>query len=1518
MNYRWTILPLALAIVGCDDKRDEETAPNFREFTVSGEVFGQRHNQGNIDIYAGEQLLGSVDIDQSGQYSMPVSINDSIYNHVRNEGVYLISRDASIQLASYLGLTLQDAVNSRHISSNLSSLSTSQYVVADINNDGKISADEWQLFSQHSQSDTMNKSILQYSASLQTVLEGNAATGSSGSLQWLTDLKSANKWNPWFAANKVALEEAWELLFVDPLATEANDVLELGTGIIDDWYGEYNAVISDKEARCELLIVPPSDIDPHNGRVGDRWELSSVLTDRVTGIEITGQQPIWGSNNPYVASMSPNGVVTLNGAGSASISASFNYEGDSCADTFPVTVFERDEVIEIESIQIGTLPAEISIEESVQLTANAFWSNGSASDVSNLVEWSVEPEGSASIDGQWLTAIKAGELIIGATYQGEKDNSIITVREEDILPPELESLSLSGYDGAKKPGQSWHLTATGHYDDESVRDLTESSEWSSSNNNIATVSHGIVNALSAGEAEVTATFEGVARSLTVVVDDEDVIDPEIVSIRIVGDTDPKQVGDRWQLTATALLDNDQERDITGQANWVTSNSNVVIVHEGSVEAVGEGTAIISIALEGQSNTATITVNAYEAELVGIELNAGETELFVGDSAVWGATATFDDDSELDIARQAHWVSSDNSIASVLNGIVTAHSDGDVTITVSYEGKQDSSPMSVEAVVVESLTIASGTDSLIVGESTVFNAMASYNNGHSVDVSRRGQWLSTDTNVAYVLSGVVNTVGVGSTNIRFELDDKAVSTALTVDTDEQQLEKLAIKGDTSVIEKNQMRQIQATASYDNGDEFEVIAQWESSKPDVLSIDAAGRMTAHNIGESTITATYLDQSISVDIEVETDEAQLTKIELIGNVDYFRKGDTQQLTAMAHYDRGESQDVTTSVAWRSTSDDIISVENGLIEGIAPGNANIIITWEGMNDVLSVLVNLPDVETMEPAIFDNVMIMKEGEIHNNKFTLRFSDGTVKDYSSEITYRVATDSDASAKRIANTLTGSSTDTGFRAYRAGETTLTVQGISEELAEHLRHAGVEISWSSTLTASVALTVETNPDTYMWHRTDLGNLQNYTQKAQVFYNETVYQFWEHRVSNVYQGVYVTSFDGETVSDRELVIEDLGLQSVSLLDGGGNGYVLLRTNTANNIYDQYIYHLETGELHLIDFESAEDFTSVNMTTDNDVYSITENGELVYHRLSGNSSSRKLLTDIYSPVTATWSRESEVALGHATQRWIQTVGQQDHYLLLDTYLSSSSTAGYRPPELHFVNRNSGLIDKKIAFRAPLNAEGLYCTNMTSYNAYVHFQIIIEGERVGAICNATVNSANNEYWLWHDITQYPEVFTRNERESWISNAQLAMATQGEITVALGSTYNDQSGQAWREIFEWNTLEHKSNVVQMPVATTTGLANTYTGTYGHYNYDVSNLHLENPHASDELLMLAYGNLLVRDAESGEWHDDTLMFGLPTSISSTQRAYKMNDTWYIYGGSSSGFSPYNYFWRLQLRNPEAEY
>jgi len=144
-------------------------------------------------------------------------------------------------------------------------------------------------------------------------------------------------------------------------------------------------------------------------------------------------------------------------------------------------------------------------------------------------------------------------------------------------------------------GESVTLTADVDY----TGSIIPSVVWSSSNEAVITVSNsGVVNALKAGTAVITATASNKSASCTVTVTDDLEIKLNVKQLDML-------VGDRFTLSADVHFSGNNIPAVI----WASDNQPVIIVSsDGVLSALKAGTAVITASILGKSASCTVTVS----------------------------------------------------------------------------------------------------------------------------------------------------------------------------------------------------------------------------------------------------------------------------------------------------------------------------------------------------------------------------------------------------------------------------------------------------------------------------------------------------------------------------------------------------------------------------------------------------------------------------------------------------------------------------------------------------------------------------------------------------------------------------------------------------------------------------------------------------------------------------------------------------------------------------------------------
>ena len=235
-------------------------------------------------------------------------------------------------------------------------------------------------------------------------------------------------------------------------------------------------------------------------------------------------------------------------------------------------------------------------------------------------------------------------------------------------------------------------------------------------------------------------------------------------------------GESSTLTATVLPEDASIKNVT----WTSSNPDDVYVNnEGKITALALNgfSTITATAAGGQTATCDVTVRYVPVS--GITLDKTEMSLAAGQSAVLTATTLPEDATN----PLTFWSSSDETVAKVKNGLVTADENchgGTATITVSSTLDPTAGVTAtcevIVTVPVTGVGMYSGTYNLFVGDTRKLTAwvIPGYATNQNI------LWSSSDTSVATVASdGLVTAVGIGTSTITATSEDGGFTASVVV-------------------------------------------------------------------------------------------------------------------------------------------------------------------------------------------------------------------------------------------------------------------------------------------------------------------------------------------------------------------------------------------------------------------------------------------------------------------------------------------------------------------------------------------------------------------------------------------------------------------------------------------------------------------------------------------------------------------------------------------------------------------
>ncbi|HEV7594492.1 MAG TPA: Ig-like domain-containing protein [Gemmatimonadaceae bacterium] len=215
-----------------------------------------------------------------------------------------------------------------------------------------------------------------------------------------------------------------------------------------------------------------------------------------------------------------------------------------------------------------------------------------------VISWSSDNGGVATVSATGVvTGAGTGTAHITATSEGQTGSAVVTV----TLPP-IATVAVSLAASTVVVGGTTQASATAK-DANGVTLPGRVVSWLSDNSLVATVnSAGLVTAVAAGSANITATSEGHSGSAAVTV-----VSAAVGSVTVSIASSTIGVGRTTQATATTKDTNGNV--VTGRSvTWSSNNTSIATVDaNGLVTGVGTGSANITATSEGQSGSAGVAI-----------------------------------------------------------------------------------------------------------------------------------------------------------------------------------------------------------------------------------------------------------------------------------------------------------------------------------------------------------------------------------------------------------------------------------------------------------------------------------------------------------------------------------------------------------------------------------------------------------------------------------------------------------------------------------------------------------------------------------------------------------------------------------------------------------------------------------------------------------------------------------------------------------------------------------------------
>ena len=277
-----------------------------------------------------------------------------------------------------------------------------------------------------------------------------------------------------------------------------------------------------------------------------------------------------------------------------------------------------------------------------------------------------------------------------------------------------------------------------------------------------------------------------------------------------------------------------------------------------------------------------------------------------------------------------WTSSNEKVATVDNGKITALSEGTTIITASINGNKSTCTVVVSKnyIAATGISLNLSKINMLVGDVKNLSATISPENATNKDIT----WTSSNPKVATIDNGKITAKSLGTTIITASINGKK-STCEVIVADTILLESISVNKSTLTLKENTSQTLIVTYTPENATNKNIT--WKSSNNNIVIVDEYGKVTALKKGNATITAISKDGGhVSLcKITVESVSKKVTNLTLDKTEIKLMAGESANLKATITPDYAENKNIT----WSSSNEQIVTVTNGLITAISPGTAQI-----------------------------------------------------------------------------------------------------------------------------------------------------------------------------------------------------------------------------------------------------------------------------------------------------------------------------------------------------------------------------------------------------------------------------------------------------------------------------------------------------------------------------------------------------------------------------------------------------
>lgn len=516
-----------------------------------------------------------------------------------------------------------------------------------------------------------------------------------------------------------------------------------------------------------------------------------------------------------------------------------------------------------------------------------------------------------------------------------------------------------------------------------------------------------------GTLAVRTNDQGVEASSSVVVPGKEVV---MTDLQAIPGSFNEEVGRSIAVVLEASYSDGTVKDVTNSATWTQSSNLQRSGNSFVANAVGE--AWVRASFSGRSVRVEGVITPRAVTVKAVKVEPATWSALVGENKIFTATATFSDNSSIDVTKDSDW-SVTGPASSIGRGYYHIGAAGEVLVTATYShngstasgvsrGVASKPTASVTGVAVSPLR-----DSVQIGSMVNITGTVEYSDGTE---AHNGSFSVSPADILAGSGGVYTAVKAGTAVVTYTYSGWSASSVIFVTQYNpgpdpnvpagKTVGSFTVEPSTLHIEVGDRGNLSGNAVYTDGTSETIIgnATWMTSDASVATVDEYGRVFGLSVGSAVVTGYYGQKSsmclvtVAPPVTVSSLTVEPSSIELVAG-----EGEVS-LRVTAKMSDQTVRDVTSLCNWSSSMPQVASVDGGLVKALSKGRVTVSASYGGRLATCAVSVKDPVMVTalaMDPSSMELTIGQGNGDI---KVTAYFNDGT----KSDVTQRCAWSSENS------------------------------------------------------------------------------------------------------------------------------------------------------------------------------------------------------------------------------------------------------------------------------------------------------------------------------------------------------------------------------------------------------------------------------------------------------------------------------------------------------------------------------